>query len=104
TKVVVFRALAKVPGTETEKVCRDYLALSDEAAQQIGIPQFEEAAKALLSVSPTEMTALDLMKHRRMDVRGRAILFCVANADEAWAKRVLVLKAPHALAYVIPES
>jgi glycerophosphoryl diester phosphodiesterase len=104
TKIIVFRELAKLPGIETEQVCRDYLALSDEAAQKIGMPQFEEAARALLSVSPTEMAAIDLMKHRRSDVRGRAILFCVANADQAWANHVLAFKAPHALAYVIPRT
>jgi glycerophosphoryl diester phosphodiesterase len=104
TKMIVFPELAKVPGVETEQVCRDYLALSDEAAQGIGIPQFEQAAKALLSISPTEMTAMDLITHRRRDVRGRAILFCVANADQAWANHVLALKAPHALAYVIPST
>jgi glycerophosphoryl diester phosphodiesterase len=101
TKVIVFRELAKLPGSETERLCRDYLALSDAGAEQIGVPQFEAAAKALLNISAQEDTAIELLKHRRSDVRGRAILICVAHANEQWAERALSQAAPHALAYVL---
>ncbi len=99
-KMVVFPALEKHPGAATEKLCRDYLALSDEETQSICPPQFEEAGKALLAVSPKTETALELMKHRRGDVRGRAILDCLAHAREDWARAALEKGAPHALAYI----
>ena len=98
-KMVIFPALAHCRGSAAEKLCRDYLALSDEEARKIGPPQFEEAGKALLAISPKEGTAVELMKHRLQAVRGRAILDCLAHADEAWAKTALEKAAPHALAY-----
>src|SRR4029079_8944466 len=55
-KMVVFPAIARCPGEATEKLCRDYLALSDEAARPLGPPLFAEAAKALLTVSPQKRT------------------------------------------------
>ena len=102
-KMVVFPALEHLPGEATEKLCRDYLALTDEEARQIGPPQFEAAGRALLAVSPKTETALELMKHRLQSVRGRAILDCLAHAKEPWAKAALEKGAPHALAYIPPE-
>jgi hypothetical protein len=98
-KMVAWPALEKCPGAATEKLCRDYLALSDEDARQIGPPEFEAAARALLAVSPKTETALELMKHRLQAVRGRAILDCLAHAAEPWARAALEKGAPHALAY-----
>lgn len=98
-KMVIFPALAKCPGAATEKLCRDYLALSDDEAKKLGPPQFEEAARALLSVSPKTETALELLKHRLQAVRGRAILDCLAHAKEEWALDALKKGAPHALDY-----
>jgi len=98
-KMVIFPALARHPGAATEKLCRDYLALTDADASKIGPPQFEEAAQALLAVSPKTDTALELLKHRLQSVRGRAILDCLAHADESWAGQALEKGAPHALAY-----
>jgi hypothetical protein len=98
-KMVIFPALAKRPVAATEKLCRDYLALSDDEAKKLGPPQFEDAARALLAVSPKTETALELMKHRLQAVRGRAILDCLARAKEAWALEALKKGAPHALAY-----
>lgn len=99
-KMVVFPALERCPGAETEQLCRDYLALGDAEAHEIGPPQlFEEAAKALLAVSPRTETALQLMRHRLQAVRGRAILDCLARAPESWALAALEAGAPHALAY-----
>ncbi len=98
-KMVIFPALAKCPGAATEKLCRDYLALSDDEATKLGPPQFEEAGRALLAVSPKTETALELMKHRLRVVRGRAILDCLAHAKEDWALDALKQAAPHALAY-----
>ena len=72
-KMVIFPALERLPGEATEKLCRDYLALSDEDARKIGPPLFEEAGKTLLAVSPRTETALELMKHRLQAVRGRAV-------------------------------
>jgi hypothetical protein len=97
-KMVVFPALERLPGAATEKLCRDYLALSDEDARKIGPPLFEAAGKALLAVSPRTETALELMKHRLQAVRGRAVLDCLAHAKEAWAEDALKKGAPDALA------
>ena len=74
-------------------------SLSEEDGRRIGSPQFESAARALLAMSPEEATALELLKHRRSDVRGRAILECLKRIDEPWARRALETAAPHALAY-----
>ena len=98
-KMVIFPALAKCPGAATEKLCRDYLALSDADATKLGPPQFEEAGRALLAVSPKAETALELMKHRLQAVRGRAILDCLAHAKEDWAIEALKKGAPHAMEY-----
>lgn len=98
-KMVIFPALAKCTGAATEKLCRDYLALTDEEATKIAPPQFEEAGRALLAVSPKTDTALELMKHRLQVVRGRAILDCLAHAKEPWALDALKRGAPHALDY-----
>jgi hypothetical protein len=101
-KMVVFPALAACGGgAEGEQLCRDYLALSDAEAHKIGPPQFEEAARAWLAISPTTATARELMKHRLAVVRGRAILDCLNRADEPWALQALQQEAPHALAYVV---
>jgi hypothetical protein len=80
-------------------VCRDYLALTDEEAHKLGPELFEAAAKALLAISPRTETALELLKHRLQVVRGRAILDCLAHAQEPWAHAALEKGAPHALAY-----
>ena len=64
---------------------------------------FEEAARALLAVSPRTETALELLKHRLQAVRGRAILGCLAHAPEAWARAALEKGAPHALAYRVAD-
>ncbi len=98
-KMVAFPALRKHPGPDTEKLCRDYLALDDAAAARIGPPLFEEAARTLLTVSPRRETALGLLRHRLSAVRGRAVLHCLARADEPWAHAALKEAAPHALAY-----
>jgi hypothetical protein len=97
--MVAWPALARCPGAAPEKLCRDYLALGDEDARKLGPPQFEEAARALLAVSPRAETALGLMKHRLQVVRGRALLDCLARAKEPWAREALEKGAPHALAY-----
>ena len=102
-KTIVFPTLEHLPGAATEKLCRDYLALSDDEAKRIGPTQFEQAGRALLAVSPKTETALELMKHRLQVVRGRAILDCLKNAKEQWAKEALEKGAPHALKYLPPE-
>jgi hypothetical protein len=96
-KMVIFPALAKCPGAATEKLCRDYLALSDEDARKLGPPLFEEAAKALLAARPGADTALELMKHRLQEVRGRVVLDCLAHAREPWARTALEKGAPDCL-------
>jgi hypothetical protein len=100
-KMVAFPALANLPGARTEQLCRDYLALDDEAARKLGPTQFEEAGRALLAVSPTTETALELMKHRLQVVRGRAILDCLAHGREPWARSALESGAKSALAYLV---
>jgi hypothetical protein len=102
-KMVIFPALAKCPGPATEKLCRDYLALDDGEARKLGPPLFEEAARALLAVSPRVETPRELMSHRLRVVRGRAILDCLAHAGEGWAREALEKGAPHALAYRVKD-
>ncbi len=104
TKIIIFPYLAKHTNEEAVKLCHDYLALSDEAARQIGMLQFDVAAKTLLTIRPEEQTAIELMKHRRSDVRGRAVLCCVSCGHESWAHQALSKAAPHALAYVLPQK
>ncbi len=99
-KMVVFPALESLPGAATEQLCRDYLALSDEEARQIGPPQFEAAGRTLLAVSSQTDTALELLRHRLQVVRGRTILDCLQHAHEPWAQAALRQAAPHALAYI----
>jgi hypothetical protein len=101
-KMVIFPALAKLPGAQTEKLCRDYLALSDEEARKLGPELFEQAGQALLAISPNTETPLELMQHRLAVVRGRAILDCLAHAREKWAAAALEKAAPHALRYRVP--
>jgi hypothetical protein len=101
--MVIFPALEKHPGAATEKLCRDYLALSDAEAAKFAPPQFEAAARTLLTVSPRRETALELLKHRLSVVRGRAVLHCLAHASQPWARAALKEGAPHALAYIVPE-
>lgn len=103
-KMVVWPALERCPGAATERLCRDYLALEEEAARKLGPPQFEEAGKALLAVSPKTETALELMKHRQQVVRGRAILDCLTHAEEAWARAALEKGAPFALAFRVGDK
>lgn len=102
-KMYAFGALAHHPGPETEKLCRDYLALTDEVANQLSPPQFESAGHTLLAISPKTETALELMRHRLQVVRGRAILDCLSHYSEPWAHAALEQGAKHALAYVIED-
>jgi hypothetical protein len=100
-KMVVFPALQHCPGVAAERLCRDYLALSDEDATKIGPPQFEQAGTALLTISMKTERAMELMQHRLQAVRGRAILDCLAHSNEPWAREALKRGAPHALAYIV---
>jgi len=103
TKMPVFPLLESLGGAETQQLCREYLALSDDQARRIGVPQFEAAARTLLTISPTAKTAKELLNHRLSAVRGRAILFCLAHAYQSWARETLQEAAPHALRYVVGE-
>jgi hypothetical protein len=101
-KEAAFPALEHCEGAETEKLCRDYLALSDAEAKELGPPLFDAAAKTLLIVSPRTETAVELIHHRLQVVRGRAILQCLVHAREPWAHEALERAAPYALKYVPP--
>jgi hypothetical protein len=102
-KMVVFPALERLPGPATEKLCRDYLALTDEEARALGPLQFEAAGRTLLAVAPTTSVAAELMQHRRSEVRGRAILDCMRQARSDWARTALEKHAPHAMKSLKPE-
>jgi hypothetical protein len=102
TKIIVVPLLEQHPRAEGAAVCRDYLALSDEDARRIGVLQFEPAARALLAISPTTATAVELLQHRRGDVRGRALLICLREVRHDWAHSALEAAAPHALQSVAP--
>lgn len=82
TKLPVFKMLESLPGSETEQICRDYLALSDDEAKVIGVLQFEEAARCLLTINPDQSTIEELKQHRLSLVRGRARLFELSQADQ----------------------
>jgi hypothetical protein len=99
-KMLILPALAHYPSVDAEKLCRDYLALTDDEANRLGPSQFEEAARCLLSVSPKTETALELLRHRLQVVRGRAILHCLAHGSEEWSRAALKSGAPHALGYL----
>jgi hypothetical protein len=88
-KSVAWPALENLPGPATQKLCRQYLALSDDEARRLGPPQFEEAAKTLMAVSPQTDTAVALVRHRLQSVRGRAILSCLGHAEDTWAAAAL---------------
>src|SRR5262249_24340631 len=102
-KMVVFPALEKCPGEARGRRGRDSRAVAAGAARKGGPPQFDEAAKALLAVSPKTETALELMKHRLQSVRGRAILECLKHAKEPWARAALEKGAAHSLVYRPPD-
>ncbi len=103
TKAIVFPLLERFPGAQTEAICRDYLALGDEDANRIGPPQFEAAATTLLAIRADEATVVELLRHRRGDVRGRAVLFSLSHIKQRWARASLEAAAPHALQYAIPD-
>jgi hypothetical protein len=103
-KNIVFPLLATLPGEKTEKLCRDYLALSDDEARRIGPPHFDAAARTLLTISPNETTALELLKHRHPAARNRTIKVCLQSADQPWALAALTKSAPHALNYIPPKQ
>jgi len=103
-KLIVFRLLREHKPAGTAALCRDYLVLPEEQALEIGPAQYDEAARALLAVSPDESTALELLRHERRDVRGRAILECLRQIDQPWARSALQTAAPHALNYVLPSA
>jgi hypothetical protein len=100
TKIIVFDLLEHLPSEVTERLCRDYLALPDNDAHRLGPLQFEAAAKALLTLQPNEATALELLRHRRMDVRGRTILSGLSRIDQPWARSALSQAVPHSLKLV----
>jgi hypothetical protein len=101
-KSLVFEALEHFPGPDSEKLCRDYLALTEEQAKALGPPQFDPASKTLLIISPKTQTAVELIHHPLKEVQGRAILQCLQHASEPWAIQALQQAAPHALAYRVP--
>ncbi|MDP6443509.1 MAG: glycerophosphodiester phosphodiesterase family protein [Pirellulaceae bacterium] len=101
TKTPVFGLLESARGPAVEKLCRDYLALTDDEARAIGVPQFEAAARTLLSARPGPQTVKELLSHRLSQVRGRAILFALSQSDQGWAREVLRQAAPHALQYLL---
>lgn len=98
-KMVIFPSLTHSRGKEAADLCREYLAYDEGKAKQLVPQQYQEATRALMATSPTTETALELMRHPLQGVRGRAILDCLAHAQEAWAAAALEQGARHALAY-----
>lgn len=98
-KMVVWPALEKGPSPTAAKLCWDYLGLNDEDATKLGPLHFEQAARVLLATSPQTATALAMLRHRLQVVRGRAVLECLAHAQEAWTRSALEIGVPHALAW-----
>jgi hypothetical protein len=100
TKLIVFDLVPLFPGEAAKQLCRDYLALSDDEARQLGTLQFEAAGRALLALHPSTPVAAELFNHRRSDVRGRTLLSCLERIDEPWAHSTLESEAPYALKFV----
>lgn len=104
-KMVVFPALAGLRDhPAAAQLCRDYLALTDDAARELGPAQFKEAAESLLGILPTTGTALELLEHRLQEVRGQAVLCCLRHSSGEWAREALERGAPHALRYLVLEE
>ena len=80
------------------------MAIPNEQAKKIVPVLFDQAAQTLLTLRPTTETALELMKHPRDVVRGRAILHCLAHTDEPWALEALQKGAPYALDYRVAQE
>ncbi len=99
TKTIVFPLLETLPIDGTVAICNDYLSLSDAAARQIGVPQFEAAARTLLDIRPHAATASRLLDHRLGQVRGRAILWCLERVNTPAVAAVLREQRPFAMSY-----
>ncbi len=100
-KTNVFEQLETLPGEAAEKLCRDYLALSDGEAKQLGPPQFAQAAECLVVVTRDEAAALALLQDTRPAVRNRATKVCLRYAREPWANSALRQAAPYSLQYIV---
>ena len=81
-------------------LARDYLALTEAAAHQIGVLHFEEAAEVLLSVSPTTATGLELLASPKPVVKRRAVMELLRRSEQAWALSALQQGAPYALDWI----
>jgi glycerophosphoryl diester phosphodiesterase len=101
-KGIVWPSLAQYAGEGGRSLCRDYLAISNQRAAELGFDAFVSAATTLLSLSPTKETALELLKHRRSDVRGTIMLKLLRRINQPWARAALEAGAPHALGYLPP--
>lgn len=102
-KQIVWPWLSRHPDTGAAALlCDDYLALSRNAAEQIGFLNFELATRAYLEVSPITATGVALLQHGDPLVRGRAILELLERADEPWAFDALQQEAPFALDWIVP--
>jgi hypothetical protein len=86
---------------DAAQLCRDYLALSDAEADALGFHNFEQAAETLLRVAPSLESGRLALRHRRSDVRARAIMEMLQRLDEGWAQQALEEEAPYALEYVV---
>ena len=96
-KMSIIPVLGELKCDVSRKFLLDYVNLSEAAARELSVPQFEEAAKALLRQKLTRSEILGLVNSPNSAVRGTAILECL---DHPTRDRTAALRegAPWALA------
>ncbi len=100
-KMSIIPALGELKCDASRKFLLDYVALSEAAARDLSVPQFEEATKALLRQNVTRANLLELLKSSNSAVRGTAILECL---DPPSRHRTAALREAAPWALALPRS
>lgn len=88
---------------EAIAICRDVLfATGDATLFNLALNgRLEDAAATLLTLSPTTATGLDVLRHSKLAVKGKAVLVLLKRSNEAWAFNALNQGAPYALDWIV---
>jgi HEAT repeat protein len=78
-KSMILPILGELPCKASKDYLLEYVTLSETAARQIAMPQFEEATLALLRQQLNRPELLRLLQSANSAVRGTAILDCLDN-------------------------
>lgn len=100
-KMSIIPALGELKCEAARKFLLDYVALSEAAARELSIPQFEEATKALFRQKLTRSEILGLVEGGNPAVRGTAILECL---DRPTSDRTAALRAGAPWAMALPRA